>query len=127
MKKQILVNIILFLFLISCKGQKQKDRNIETLNLVWETMNTKYFDSTFNGLNWQDEYNNYKPKIAKCETYDTIFYYLNEMLFKLNVSHLFALPPSYEDEIGSPQLFLDGTIGIDLRLINDEDDEYDDY
>ena len=120
MKKQLLINFLLLFFLISCKGQKQKDRNIETLNLVWETMNTKYFDSTFNGLNWQDEYNHYKPIIEKCETYDTIFHYLNEMLFKLNVSHLFALPPNYEDEIGSPQLFLDGTIGIDLRLINEE-------
>jgi len=42
------------------------------------------------------------------------------MLFKLNVSHLFVIPPGAKNEIGSPQLFLDGTTGIDLRLINDE-------
>jgi len=120
MKNQILISLLFFFFFTFGNGQTRKDRNIETLNIVWETMNTQYFDSTFNGLNWQDQYNYYKPIIAKCETYDTIFHYLNEMLFKLNVSHLFAIPPSYEDEIGSPQLFLDGTIGIDLRLINEE-------
>ncbi len=107
------------LFTCSC-GQSIKNRNIETFELVWETINSQYFDSTFNGLDWEKEREYYKPIIEKCETYDTIFYYLNEMLFKLNVSHLFALPPTYEDEIGSPQLFLDGTAGIDLRLINEE-------
>lgn len=108
------------ILLTSCSGQSVKEQNIETFNIVWETMNSQYFDSTFNGLNWKAEYDYYKPIIEKCKTYDTLFHYLNEMLFKLNVSHLFAFPPGNEDEIGSPQLFLDGTIGIDLRLINDE-------
>ena len=116
MIKHILISFLTITFLTSCNGQIQKERNIETLNIVWETTNTQYFDGTFNGLNWQGEYDHYRPIIEKCETYDTIFHYLNEMLFKLNVSHLFALPPGYEDEIGSPQLFLNGTIGIDTQL-----------
>ncbi len=119
MKKITLTIVVITLFSF-CKGQTNESQNVEILNTVWETMNTQYFDSTFNGLNWQAEYDYYKPIIEKCETNDSLFHYLNQMLFKLNVSHLFALPADYKDEIGSPQLFLDGTIGIDLRLINGE-------
>lgn len=108
------------MLLSTCNGQTNNAQNVEILDTIWETINTQYFDSTFNGLNWEAEYEYYKPIIKSCESNDSLFYYLNQMLFKLNVSHLFALPPNSEDEIGSPQLFLDGTAGIDLRLINEE-------
>jgi len=118
--KLVLMILIITMLFSSCEGQTNKSRNVEILNTVWETMNTQYFDSTFNGLNWKSEYDYYKPIIEKCKTNDSLFHYLNQMLFKLNVSHLFALPPDSKEEIGSPQLFLDGTTGIDLRLINNE-------
>ncbi len=34
----------------SCKGQNNENQNVKILNIIWETMNTEYFDSTFNGL-----------------------------------------------------------------------------
>ena len=120
MKRIVLTIIVATTLLASSNGQENMSQNVEILNTIWETMNTQYFDSTFNGLNWQAEYDYYKPIVESCESSDSLFHYLNKMLFKLNVSHLFALPPGYEDEIGSPQLFLDGTVGIDLRLINGE-------
>ena len=120
MKRLLLTNLLFSVLLISCNGQSIKEKNIETLDTVWKTINTQYFDSTFGGLDWQKEYEHYKPIIEKCGKYDSIFIYLNEMLFKLNVSHLAAVPPGYENEIGTPQLFLDGTIGLDVRLINEE-------
>lgn len=120
MKKVILTIATIICFLCSCKGQNNEIQNIEILDLVWETINTEYFDGTFNGLNWQAEYDYYKPIIKSCKENDSLYHYLNQMLFKLNVSHLFALPVDYKEEIGSPQLFLDGSLGIDLRLINEE-------
>jgi hypothetical protein len=108
MKKTALIFMFIINLISSCKGQNNENENVEILNIIWETMNTEYFDSTFNGFDWQKEYEHYKPIIESCETNDSLFHYLNRMLFKLNVSHLFALPPDSEDEIGSPQLFLDG-------------------
>ncbi|MFQ5604611.1 MAG: hypothetical protein ACE5HS_15180, partial [bacterium] len=83
-------------------------------------MNTQYFDSTFNGLNWEEKYEYYKPIIESCKTNDSLYYYLNQMLFKLGVSHLGVVPPDEAEMIGDPQLFLDGTAGIDVRYLNDE-------
>ncbi|NOZ48234.1 MAG: hypothetical protein GXO79_15875 [Chlorobi bacterium] len=120
MKKHTLAIFAVISLFFSCRGQNKENSNIEILNKVWNTINVEYFDSSFNGLNWQAEYNYYKPVIEACNNTDTLYHYINQMLFKLNVSHVFALPPNYEDEIGSPQLFLDGTIGVNLRLINNE-------
>ncbi|NOY36277.1 MAG: hypothetical protein GXO83_01730 [Chlorobi bacterium] len=120
MKKILFLLSLLTTLMAACNGQNRKTQNLGILNLVWNTINTEYFDSTFNGLNWQAEYDHYKPFIEASDNNDTLYHYLNQMLFKLNVSHLFALPPDYEDDdIGAPQLFLDGTVGIDLRLVND--------
>ncbi len=119
-QKIILTTVLIIGLMYTCKGQNIENQNIEILDIVWETINTEYFDATFNGLNWQAEYDYYKPIIKSCKENDSLYHYLNQMLFKLNVSHLFALPANYKDEIGSPQLFLDGTLGIDLRLINRE-------
>ncbi len=120
MKKIILTLAVSIGLISSCESQYNETQNMEILEIVWGTINTRYFDATFNALNWEAEYDYYKPIVKSCKENDSLYHYLNQMLFKLNVSHLFALPANYKDEIGSPQLFLDGTLGIDLRLINSE-------
>lgn len=120
MKKITLMIIVLLTLLTSCKGQIKENQNVEILNTVWETMNTQYFDSTFSGLNWQEQYEYYKPIIEAAKTNDSLYYYLNQMLFKLGVSHLGVVPPEEAEMIGDPQLFLDGTLGIDVRYLKGE-------
>ncbi len=120
MKRITALSLFIALLSFSCNAQSGREKNVEIFDIVWETINDEYFDPTFNGLDWRVEYDRYKPIIENCETDDSLYHYLNQMLFKLNVSHLFALQPGYEDEMGSPQLFLDGETGIDLRLIENE-------
>ncbi len=120
MNNTILIVVFITTLLTSCIGQQKEDQNVEILNTVWETMNTQYFDSTFSGLNWQEQYDYYKPIIESCKTNDSLYYYLNQMLFKLGVSHLGVVPPEETEMIGDPQLFLDGTLGIDVRYLKDE-------
>jgi len=120
MNNTILIVVFITTLLTSCIGQQKEDQNVGILNTVWETMNTQYFDSTFSGLNWQEQYDYYKPIIESCKTNDSLYYYLNQMLFKLGVSHLGVVPPEETEMIGDPQLFLDGTLGIDVRYLKDE-------
>ncbi len=120
MNKNVFLCFILFFVIISCRGQSSKDKNIKILNTVWETINTQYFDSTFSGLNWQEEYENYKPIIASCKSDDSLFYYLNKMLFRLGVSHLGVVSAEEVNTVGDPQLFLDGTLGLDVRYIDNK-------
>ncbi len=121
MIKKIILTIAVTITLMGIgRSQEKQNQNAEILNIVWETMNTQYFDSTFNGLNWQKEYDHYKPIITSCKTMDSLYYYLNQMLFKLGVSHLGVVPPGEADLVGDPQLFLDGTLGIDIRYLKGE-------
>ncbi len=91
-----------------------------TLDIVWETINTHYFDSTFSGLDWRGEYEYYRPIIASCTSSDSLYYHLNKMLFKLGVSHLGVVSAEEVNTVGDPQLFLDGSLGIDVRYINEK-------
>jgi len=118
--KRIPKILILIVLLCSCHKTEQEKQQIKIFNTVWETVNTKYFDATFNGVDWGSEYDYYKPIIANCTSTDSLYYYLNQMLFKLNVSHIGAVPSNEPESIGSPQLFLDAYVGIDLRIINNE-------
>jgi carboxyl-terminal processing protease len=120
MNKSTVISIFFLILLASCNGQSTKNKNIAILNTVWETMNTQYFDSTFGGLDWQKEYEFYKPIIEKCKSNDCLYYHLNKMLFKLGVSHLGVVPPDEVNTVGDPQLFLDGTVGLDVRYINNK-------
>lgn len=120
MKKSILNILVLINILCSCKAQNRETKNIEVLNTVWETINTEYFDATFNGLNWQKEYEYYKPIIGACKSNDSLYFYLNQMVFKLNVSHLGVVSPEEANESGDPQLYFDGTLGMEVRYLKDE-------
>jgi tricorn protease-like protein len=75
MTRLILVGLLFATSLTSCNGQPQKEKNIEALNTVWQTMSTQYFDTTFGGLDWQKEYDYYKPIIASCKSNDSLYYH----------------------------------------------------
>ena len=118
MKKAILTGFLISILIACCNGQSKTNQNLEILNTVWETMNTEYFDYTFGGLDWQKEYEYYKPIIKACESNDSLYYHLNKMLFKLGVSHLGIVSQEEVNRVGDPQLFLDGTLGLDVRYLN---------
>jgi len=120
MKKAISTSFFIAILFIPCKGQSNTNQNLEILNTVWETINTEYFDSTFGGLDWQKEYEYYKPIIEACKSNDSLYYHLNKMLFKLDVSHLGVVSQEEVNRVGPPQLFLDGTLGLDVRFLNEK-------
>jgi carboxyl-terminal processing protease len=112
--------IFTVLFSFSHGQETSVNYNIRILNTVWNTMNEDYFDTTFNGLDWQKEYDYYKPIVESCKTKDSLFFYLNQMVFKLNVSHLGLIPAEEANESGDPQLYFDGMAGLQIRYIDNE-------
>jgi carboxyl-terminal processing protease len=120
MKKVIFLLTVCFGLFVNCSAQHEENQKVEIFNTVWNTINTEYFDTTFNGLNWEEVHDYYLPLIESCSTKDSLYDYLNEMVFKLNVSHLGVVPPEEANEVGDPQLFFNGTIGIDIRFIAGE-------
>ncbi|MGB5750646.1 MAG: S41 family peptidase [Desulfobacterales bacterium] len=116
MKKSV---IVLFLILTTTLSCTTKFRNIRSFETVWQTVNQAHYDPTFGGVDWKAAHEQYKPQIAAAENKEESFLLINQMLFKLNLSHLLAI---YPDDLKRymPVLFAEGDIGADVRLLDGE-------
>ena len=84
---------------------------------MWCTVNDKYFDPTFGGLDWNEVHDRYEPKIAAVKDDQTFYFLINKMLFELNVSHIGVVPPDEKEQL-EPILSAEGSTGIDVRLLD---------
>ena len=91
---------------------------MEGFETVWQKINDKHIDPSFGGLDWTEVHDRYQPQIAAVKDDEEFYLIVNKMLFELNISHLAVVPP---DDLGQidPVLSADGSIGIDVRLIDD--------
>ncbi|HUT20571.1 MAG TPA: alpha/beta fold hydrolase, partial [Anaerolineae bacterium] len=90
---------------------------LEVLKIVWETVNEKYFDPTFGGLDWRATGERYRPLIAAAQSDEAFYKTINGMLFELDVSHIGVIPPDEKEQL-QPVFAAEGSIGIDLRLLD---------
>ena len=89
---------------------------MQSFETVWQTINEKHIDPTFNGLDWSEVHNRYKSQISATQNEGEYYLLINKMLFELNVSHIFVVPPDDLGQIGGI-LSAEGSIGIDVRMI----------
>jgi C-terminal processing protease CtpA/Prc len=92
---------------------------MHSFETVWQTINDKHFDPSFGGLDWNDVYNRYQPKIAAVEKNEEFYFLINKMLFELNLSHMFVLAPEDLSHL-APILAAEGSIGIDVRMLDND-------
>jgi len=110
--------VFLFLFLVTTTSCAKKDLNIKSFETVWHTVNEKHYDSTFGGLNWKDAHDRYQSRIASSESNLEFYMLVNKMLFELNLSH-FLIVARNDLKHHLPNLFAEGSIGVDVRLLGD--------
>jgi C-terminal peptidase prc len=90
---------------------------LNTFEIVWQTVNDKYFDPTFGGLDWHAARERYRPLIAAAQDDEVFYGTINKMLFELNVSHIGVVPPDEKEQL-EPILSAEGSIGMDIRLLD---------
>ena len=91
----------------------------ETFDMIWDTVNEMYFDPTFNGVDWESVRDRYRSKVLAAEDDETFYITLNEMCFELGVSHIAVIPADSPEQL-EPVLSAPGSVGIDVRLIDDQ-------
>src|SRR5436190_4161644 len=71
---------------------------------VWGTINNRYYDANFHGVNWRESHDRYRPRMVAAAN-DVEFYALFEvMLAELRDAHtLFTRPPAVADAPGEPK------------------------
>jgi carboxyl-terminal processing protease len=89
---------------------------MKNFEIVWQTINEKHIDPTFNGLDWSEVHDRYQPQIAAAKNEEEFYLLVNKMLFELNISHNAVVPPDNLDQI-DPILSAEGSIGVEIRMI----------
>lgn len=121
-KAILLILLVAVLVLMSCCwctvwGGKRL-LNWISFEIVWRMVNDKHFDPTFGGVDWRALHDHYQRQVLLAS--DADYYRLvNDMLWKLNVSHLAVIPPGYLPRV-EPTVLAEGSTGIDVRLFEGE-------
>src|SRR4051794_24218945 len=68
-------------------------RRYDTFVKVWSTIRDNYFDKSFSNLDWNVIRSEYEPRAKAAKTDVELYRVLNEMLGRLNRSHLAVIPP----------------------------------
>jgi len=119
MKAFLIAYFVLFLFVSPNFAQDQTAENLESFDLVWQTVNENHFDPTFGGIDWKAMFDRYRPQIVLSSGIEEFSRITNQMLFELRLSHLLV---ATEDKLKTymPTLFSEGTVGIDIRWMQNK-------
>ena len=71
----------------------EKERRIKTFEIVWNTINENYFDAKFGGVDWEKIKAEFEVKVHKSNNDIELHALLQEMISRLNRSHLTIIPP----------------------------------
>ena len=84
---------------------------LDTFNKVWNTVNEKHYDSTFNGVDWSKVRVDYLPKVQAAKSDQEFHAVLRQMLAELKLSHFNIFPPVPAAADGTDSA---GVVGIDI-------------
>jgi len=91
MKKQFraLLSFLLLLLLLTSvvSAQISHSERIKILDKVWTTINKKYYDPRFNGVNWNEIREIYRPRIEAAKDDAEVFTILKQMVGELKDIH----------------------------------------
>jgi C-terminal processing protease CtpA/Prc len=108
---------LLLVLLYSCATRNES--YLEDFELVWQTIDETFYDPEFGGIDWDDIHEKYENQFKSVGSDIQFFNLINQMLFELNVSHAIVVLPGGWINI-LPTAIADGSIGIDIRLLNGE-------
>jgi len=123
MKKHIALLACLFVLTVlidfasaQTKSESSPQLRKKTFEKVWKTVNEKYFDANFGGVDWKAAHARYAPQVTQVKS-DAEFYELMEkMLSEFKVSHLEILTPATIARLSEPG----ATTGLVLREIENQ-------
>src|SRR6266550_4003344 len=69
-------------------AQKRK----ESIDIVWKTVNERYYDPTFGGVDWQKVRERYAPLVTAAQSDQEVHRLLQLMVSELHQSHFVIIP-----------------------------------
>jgi carboxyl-terminal processing protease len=108
---------------------EQRELNLASFDMVWETIRDRHFDPTYNGVDWNAVRETYRPRVEAAATMDDAREAMNEAISELKQSHFGVIPSNVyadmtprdgADSIDEPatQPGREGTFGIEPAVID---------
>lgn len=118
--KRVQILSILSLFVAGIYGQavapaaEFPQARQESFDKVWNTINEKHYDPSFNGVDWKAIREEYLPKARSARTDEDFHNVLRQMLAELKLSHfnIFPPPPAIGTENDS-----NASVGIEMKWL----------
>jgi len=88
----------------------------KTFEKIWETVNEKYFDANFGGIDWKAAHDRYAPQVAQVKSDAEFYNLMKTMLGELKTSHLQILTPDVLERFKA----VGTTTGLTLREIENQ-------
>ncbi len=115
MNRKILLGLTSVLVLVSSMtAQTDVALRRKVFEKVWGTVNDKFYDPNFNGVDWKAAHDKYLSQALSTKKDEDFYAAVSEMLALLKVSHLqVGTPAEVEKRFKQPQ----GVTGLSLRQI----------
>ncbi|HWD99523.1 MAG TPA: S41 family peptidase [Bryobacteraceae bacterium] len=109
------------LYTLPALGQltpEQQKANLESFEIVWQTVRDHHPDPKLNGLDWRAIYYKTKPIIAKCHSMNEMRSILRDMLARLDTSHYSIIPADAYSSIDESASSRDASPGFETAVID---------
>jgi len=107
---------------------QQREENLASFKLVWETIRDKHWDPKPNGLDWEAVRAEFAPKFEQAKTKEECRRLLSQMLDKLEQSHFGIVPADVYESLdqperassGKPAREGNGQPGFEVRVVKEQ-------
>jgi carboxyl-terminal processing protease len=100
---------------------EQRQKNIESFELVWKTVRDSHYDPRLGGVDWQAVRAELRPRLEKAGSMGEARAVMNDMLGRLGHTHVAVYPASlYEDVRGDRAGGREAVPGFDVRMAGGE-------
>jgi carboxyl-terminal processing protease len=79
-------------------GSLSPGERVKLFEEVWKAINERYYDPTFNGVNWKKVHDKYRPEVDRVTSDEELYSLLNRMLGELRDAHTRLFTPRERDE-----------------------------
>jgi carboxyl-terminal processing protease len=82
---------------LAANSLSPKDR-LDVFDTVWKTINDEYYDPSFNGVNWAEVRNRYRPRVESVKSDEELYALLKQMVRELHDLHMAFVAPNEKSQ-----------------------------
>lgn len=99
---------------------EQRQKNLESFDVVWKTIRDNHFDPKLVGADWEAARKELRPRVEKANSTAEARQIMNELVRRLGHSHVGIIPASMYDDLKAGKARGQAVPGFDVRVADGE-------